>query len=236
MNKTVLVIAFMIIASSAFSQESIAGKKAPSQNPAYSFSIQKHQLGMLVSYHQANPYNISVLNKDLENMLDIFYGINRSRIISNDTSLLKTKYDLTFKADNEIMSEANFMEMLKLLLLKHLDMQMTEIKKDTLAGTIVIANDSLLNTHLSKYPYPGITFRFDNWEAKAATLVKLKDFLENQFNILINVYPGDDRKFDFIISATDLEKTKKTLEKDYGISIRYEMQKTTFWKIKKSNQ
>jgi len=91
--------------------------ESPSDIQAYSFTAQKHQLGMGgSSYYHFNPFDINVFNKDLENMLQVLYGINRSRILSDDSALLKTTYDVTLKADEAMTSQANCVEMLKYLL------------------------------------------------------------------------------------------------------------------------
>jgi thiol-disulfide isomerase/thioredoxin len=204
----------------------------PSENSAYSFSIQKNNLGMgQSSYYHVNPFDINVFNKDLENMLKVFYGINKSRILTKDPVLLKTTYDVTLKADKEITTQANCVEMLKYLLPKQMNFELKEFSKDTLVGMIQIENDSLLLVHKSNSQYFGTTMRYDNWEGKGVTIENLKDFLEDNYTILLEVKKPDDRKFDFIISANDLEKAKRTLETQYGLIIKTENQKINFWKI-----
>jgi len=74
----------------------------PYQNSAYSFSVQKHTLGMgHASYSQFDPYKIIVFNKNLQYIFDQFYGINKSRILSNDSVFLNTNYDLNLKANKD---------------------------------------------------------------------------------------------------------------------------------------
>ncbi len=207
-------------------------REIPSKNYAYSFTIQKHNLEMGQStYYHFNPFDINVFNKDLENMLQVFYGINKSRILSDDSTLLKTTYDLTLKADKEITTEANCVEMLKYLLPEQLEMTIKKVSKDTLVNIIRIENDSLLNLHISDYKYFFTSVRYGNWEAKGAKLENLVDFIENEYNILVALDQQDDRKFEFLIPIKDLEKFKEKLFKDYGLIIYSEKQKTDFWKI-----
>jgi thiol-disulfide isomerase/thioredoxin len=208
----------------------------PFKNSAYSFSIQKHNLEMgQSSYYHFNPYDINVFNKDLENMLRVFFGINKSRILTQDSALLKTTYDLALKADKEITTQANCVEMLKYLLPKNMGFELQEITKDTIVNNLQIENDSLLNSHKSASKYFGTTLRYDNWELKGATIENLKDFMEDNYSQLITVDKLNDRKFDFIICAKDFEKARKTLDNKYGIVFRKKVQKTSLWKIKKEN-
>ena len=204
----------------------------PFENSAYSFSIQKNNLGMgQSSYYHFNPFDINVFNKDLENILKVFYGINKSRILTKDSVLLKTTYDVTLKAGKEITTQANCVDMLKYLLPEQMDFKLKELPKDTLVGLLQIENDSLLNVHNSSSQYFGTSLRYDNWESKGATIENLKDFLEDNYSILLEVKKTDDRKFDFIISANDLEKAKATLENEYGLIIKMENQEINFWEI-----
>lgn len=204
----------------------------PFENSAYSFSIQKNNLGMgQSSYCHFNPFDINVFNKDLENMLKVFYGINKSRILTKDSVLLKTTYDVTLKADKEITTQANCVDMLKYLLPEQMDFKLKELPKDTLVGLLQIENDSLFNVHNSSSQHFGTSLRYDNWESKGATIENLKDFLEDNYSILLEVKKPDDRKFDFIISANDLEKAKATLENEYGLIIKMENQEIIFWEI-----
>ena len=204
------------------------------ENSAYSFSIQKHNLGMgESSYYHYNPFDINVFNKDLENMLKVFYGINKSRILTHDSTLLETKYDLTLKVNKEITNQANCIEMVKYLLQKKMDFKLKEFSKDTLVGIIQIENDSLLSMHKSNSQYFGTTMRYDNWEGKGASIEDLKDFLEDNYSVLLDVKKRDNRKFDFIISSKDLNKTKETLKNEYGLIVNIKNQKISFWKILK---
>lgn len=209
----------------------------PFENSAYSFSIQKHNLEMgQSSYYHFNPFDINVFNKDLENMLKVFYGINKSRILNQDSALLKTTYDLTLKADKEFTTQANCVEMLKYLLPEQMGFELTEISKDTIVNILHIENDSLLNIHISNSKYFGTTMRYDNWESKGATIENLKDFLEDNYSQLITVEKYTDSKFDFIISAKYFGKAIETLENDYGLVLKNKAQKTSFWKIIKEKE
>jgi hypothetical protein len=109
--------------------------------------------------------------------------------------------------------------------------KLKELSKDTIVGFIQIENDSLLNAHKSNVQYLGTSIRYDNWESKGASLENLKDFLENNYAILLTTRNSDERKFDFIIPAKDLEKAIELLKKEYGLVIKWEKQKGSFWKI-----
>lgn len=209
----------------------------PYKNSAYSFSIQKHNLEMgQSSYYHFNPFDINVFNKDLENMLKTFYGINKSRILSQDSALLKTTYDLTLKADKEITTQANCVEMLKFLLPEQIGFELKESIKDTAVFKLQIENDSLLNAYISNSQYFGTTMRYDNWESKGATLKNLKDFLEDNYLKLISVNEADNRKFDFIIPAKDFENAQKTLKNEYGLILKSINERTEFWEISRQNE
>lgn len=210
----------------------LINSELPLENSAYSFSIQKHTLEMgQSSYCHFYPFDIIVFNKDLENMLTVFYGINKSRILAQDSVFLKTTYDITLKADNEVTTQANCVEMLKFLLPENMKFDLTKVVKDTIVNIIEIENDSLLTTHVSNAQYLEKTIRYDNWEAKGATIENLKDFLENNHSKLISAKEADNRKFDFIISANDFEEAKYTLENEYGLILKPTNHKTEFWKI-----
>lgn len=209
----------------------------PYQNSAYSFSIQKHNLEMSqASYSHFNPYDINVFNKDIENMLKVFYGINKSRIISKDSTLLKTSYDLTLTADKDITTQANCVEMLKYLLPKQMGFELQEIIKDTIVDLLLVGNDSLLNSHNSNSQYYGTAIRYGNWESKGATIENLKDFLEDNYLKLISINKADNRKFDFTIPLEDFEVAKETLENNYGIVLKTKTQKTQLWEIINNNE
>ena len=209
----------------------------PYENSAYSFSVQKHNLGMgNSSYSQFDPYAIIVFNKNLKYIFDAFYGINKSRIFSNDSVLLNTTYDLNLKANKEITTEANCIEILKYNLPQELGLQLKKISKDTLVNILQINNDSLLKNHLSEFENLGTTIRYTNWEAKGATLENLKNFFENEYNILVALKSENIEKYDFILPINDFGKAIDTLKSSYGLVLKTGNQKTDFWKINKSIQ
>jgi len=209
----------------------------PYQNSAYSFSVQKHTLGMgHASYSQFDPYKIIVFNKNLQYIFDQFYGINKSRILSNDSVFLNTNYDLNLKANKDITTEANCVEILKYNLPKELGLQLKKIRKDTLVNILQTENDSLLKNHLSDNKYFGTTIRYTNWEAKGATLDNLKNFFENEYKILVAIKGKNNEKYDFILPINDFGKAVEALKSSYGIVIKTEQQKTDFWEINKSDK
>jgi len=87
--------------------------------------------------------------------------------------------------------------------------------------------------HKSNSQYFGTTMRYDNWEGKGASIEDLKDFLEDNYSVLLDVKKRDNRKFDFIISSKDLNKTKETLKNEYGLIVNIKNQKISFWEISK---
>lgn len=215
----------------------ISTQEVPINNSAYSFSIQEHTLEMgESSYAHYNPYDINVFNKDLESMLSTFYGINKSRVLAQDSILLKTPYDVTLMADKDVTTSANCVEMLKYLLPQYLDIKLQEVKRDTLVGILKIENDSLLLSHKSDEKFYGTTMRYDNWEAKGATLTNLKNFLEDNYSELVDVVKVDERKFDFIIPSKDFNNAKRTLMIEYGIKIINQKAEAEFWQLIKNKQ
>lgn len=204
------------------------------ESSAYTFSIHENKLGMgQSSYSHYNPYDINVFNKGLENILATYYKINKSRIITNDTSLLQTNYDITLKADKDLTTEANCVEMLKYLLPDALDFDLSKVFKDTIIHRMIVVNDSLLQQNRSKSIGFGTTFRYDNWEVKGATLKNISDYLENQYELLVEIEGRNTAKFNLVLPSNDLEKTIETLEIKYGIRLFRTPNRTEFWNIQK---
>lgn len=166
-------------------------------------------------------------------MLQVFYGINRSRIISGDSAFLKTTYDVTLKADEEMTSQANCVEMLKYLLPGELGFEIREITMDTLVNVLQVTNDSLLVTHLTMSAGLGTTIRYDQWEAKGATLDNLRDFIEAQYDQLVTVNAKDDRKYDFVIPTIDFGKAVEIMKDQYGLILIPQTRKERFWEVEK---
>jgi uncharacterized protein (TIGR03435 family) len=183
------------------------------------------------SYFHYNPYDINVFNKDLYTILRTFYGINESRVLTDDTSFLKTSFDLTLKADKEITTEANCVEMLKYLLPEHLGLKLEKEKIDTLVNNIQIKNDSLLNSNLSKSKFLGTSKKNGNWIAKGARFEDLKNILENEYNILVVLDQRNNQKYNFKIPINDYNKLREVLKQKYGLLIKSDKHVTDFWII-----
>ncbi|WP_439185760.1 TlpA family protein disulfide reductase [Carboxylicivirga taeanensis] len=210
----------------------ISTQEVPINNSAYSFTIQEHNLEMgQSSYAHYNPYDINIFNKDLEAMLSTFYGINKSRVLTQDSMLLKTPYDLTLMADKDLTTSANCVEMLKYLLPEYLDIRLQEVKRDTIVGILKIENDSLLLSNKSNAKFYGTSIRYDNWEAKGATLVNLKNFLEDNYSKLVDINEVDERKYDFVIPSKNFNKAKETLLVEYGINVINQKTESEFWQL-----
>ena len=205
------------------------------ENAAYSFSIHKHKLGMgQATYSHIRIFDINVFNKDLEYLLKQFFGINKSRILCQDSILLKTTYDLRLEADKSLTSAQNMRGMLQYLIKQQLHIAIHDTIKDTIMNMIEIDNRLLLENNRTASIGFGTTVRYDNWEAKGATLKDVKDFLENNYHVLIDVYPDHQDRYNFIIPMSDFEKAKEVLKKDYGIKIVPEQRKVLFWEINKT--
>lgn len=201
----------------------------------YSFTIKDHTLDMgKASYHESGPYLINVVNKDLEELLKLFFNINKSRILDYDSTFLTKKYDITFQASKNIPIENNCTEAIKWLLPKELKFQPQSILKDTTLFVFNVVNDSLLNTHLSqRKQWGGHSATSEEWKGKGARFNNVKDFLENQFDILIDVDIPDSINYDFVLSLTSMEKNIKILREQYGVELVEKQGNLEMWEILK---
>ncbi|MBN1989876.1 MAG: TlpA family protein disulfide reductase [Bacteroidales bacterium] len=199
-------------------------------NSAYTFTIQKHNLEMgESSYFHYNPFDISILNRTLGDLLNVFYGMSKPRIINRKNIPLETAFDITLKADKSITTEANCVEMLRFLLPQQLGVNIKEVEMDTVARVVGVLNNRLLENNLSSENNLGVTIRYNNWEAKGARIVDLKNFLENQFNMLVEVEAETNSRYNFVLSNINLFEVEKKLENDYGIRLINKKVKTKFW-------
>ena len=199
-------------------------------NSAYSFTIQQHNLEMgESSYFHCNPFEINILNRRLDDILNVFHEINRSRIINRKNIPLETSFDITLKADKSVTTEANSVEMLRFLLPKELGFGIKELELDTIVKVIRVSDGNLLESNHSSETYLGTTIRYKNWEAKGARMTDLRNFLENQFNILVDVDKETNNRYNFVLSNTDFLEAVKKLETDYGIILDSKKAKSKFW-------
>ncbi|WP_027421288.1 TlpA family protein disulfide reductase [Crocinitomix catalasitica] len=211
--------------------------EVPVENSAYTFTMQEHFLEMgKLSYMHFYPFEINILNYDLETMLKTLYEINKSRILTKDSVLLKTCYDLTLNADKKITTEANCIEMVKVLIPQELGFELLEIEKDTTVSVLEVANNSLLSEHVTKHQNAGASSNRKYWEARSVTIEGLKDFLENNYGQLIIIEKSSEIRYDIKLRMDDFEKAIATLEKEYGIVLKKETRKTNFWKIIKEDK
>lgn len=209
----------------------------------YSFTIKDHTLDMgKASYHESGPYLINVVNKDLEELLKLFFNINKSRILDYDSTFLTKKYDITFQASKNIPIENNCTEAIKWLLPKELKFQPQSILKDTTIFVFNVINDSLLNTHLSDRKHYGESHNWDYnsndtipsiWKAKGATLSNLKNYFENQFNILVEVEYNDTLRYNFNLSLLSMKENISKLKEQYGIELIEKQGNIEMWEILK---
>lgn len=199
-------------------------------NSAYTFTIQKHNLEMgESSYFHYNPFDISILNRTLGDLLNVFYGMSKPRIINRKNIPLETAFDITLKADKSITTEANCVEMFRFLLPQELGVNIKEVEIDTIARVVAVLNNRLLENNLSSENNLGVTIRYNNWEAKGARIVDLKNFLENQFDMLVEIEAETNSRYNFVLSNIDLFEVEKKLENDYGIRLINKKVKTKFW-------
>jgi len=212
----------------------VQDSELPFKNSAYEFTLQKHELGMNESsYFHYKPYDINVFNKDLPDILSVFYGYSKSRILCKDTSLLSDTYDITLKADKKITTEANCIEMFKYLLPNHLEFDISTVERDTCVNMLKVYNDTLLRNHLSEFDFLGSSKDQVKWSLTGATLFNLKSFLENEYNILLEIEQQSDKKIDFVLPPDDYEATVEKLEKAYGIEVKPMKLKTQLVEIKR---
>lgn len=215
----------------------VQDSEMPFKNSAYEFTLKKHELGMNESsYFHYSPFDINVFNKDLPTILSVFYGYNKSRILFKDTVLLNDTYDITLKADKEITTEANCIEMFKYLLPNHLELEITNVEKDTSVNVLKVYSDTLLNKNLSEFDFLGSSKDNLKWSLTGATLFNLKSFLENEYNVLIELKQQLDSKFDFILPSNDYDATVEKLEKAYGIEVKTAKLKTQLVEIRRKNK
>ena len=212
----------------------VQDSEMPFKNSAYEFTLQKHELGMNESsYFHYNPFDINVFNKDLSNILSVFYGYSKSRILIKDTTLLNDTYDITLTADKDITTEANSIEMFKYLLPNHLGIDISTVERDTSVNMLKVYNDTLLRKHLSEFNFLGSSKDNVKWSLTGATLFNLKSFLENEYNVLMEIEQQSDTKFDFALPSNDYEAAVEKLKKAYGIEIKPVKLKTQLVEIKR---
>jgi thiol-disulfide isomerase/thioredoxin len=208
----------------------LPNNETKSMNSAYSFTIQQHNLEMgESSYFHYNPFEINILNRNLENLLNVFYGINKPRIINQKKLHLDTPFDIILKTDKNVTTESNCVEMLRYLLPRELGFEIKQIELDTISRKISISQINHLKENISNEPFFGNAIRYDNWEASGARLTDLKNFFENHYNMLIELENETNTKYNFILPINDILLALDKLETTYGIKLIDTKTKTTFW-------
>lgn len=92
----------------------------PSQNSAYTLMVKEHSLEMgESSYSHSYEYDINILNYNLTEILSNQFEINKSRIISEDSLLMNTPYDVRLEADKNQVEEYETDELIKYLFPKN---------------------------------------------------------------------------------------------------------------------
>lgn len=204
------------------------------QFSSYSFSMEKHVADNGGgTFSQTNPFEITYFNYTPAVILSQLYGVNRSRLISPDSSIYKDYYDVRLKADEKMTTSANCPEMMKYLCLDRLGYEMKQIKKPATAYLVTIENDTLFRSAKTKVKYSGFGSSATRWNGQGQTLKELCTYLENQFNVIIPAEPGTDR-YDFSIPITDFEAARAELRTMYGISLHKGIKEDVeFWEISK---
>jgi thiol-disulfide isomerase/thioredoxin len=212
---------------------------------SYTFTIAQHKFNMgKGNSSECGPFLINLVNQDLKFMLKAFWKINSPRVICDDSNLLKAKYDLTFQANRDIPIENNCMEAIKWILPKELGVKIKSVFKDTTFYDLQLAEDSLLKAHISDRKFYGDAHNFAQpgdsiptiWVTKGATLENLKNFIENQFNLLVKVEKQDTLRYNFTLSLVSFPETEKLLRSKYGIKLMPSRGKTEMFRIIKEGQ
>ena len=225
----------------------VSGHNTENNQPQinYTFTIEHHKFNMgKANSSECGPFLINLVNQDLKYMLKAFWKINSPRVICDDSNLLKTKYDLTLQANRDIPIENNCMEAIKWILPKELGVKVKSVFKDTTFYDLQLAESSLLKAHISDRNFYGDAHNLAQpgdtiptiWVAKGATIENLKNFLENQFNILVKVGKPDTLRYNFTLSLVSFPETEKLLHSKYGIKLVPSQGKTEMFAIIKNDQ
>lgn len=208
--------------------------ESPEIEMAYEFSIKEHNMKMNnASYTHSYPYDITIFNKSLISILNNYYHINKSRIISKDTAFLNKRFDISLKADPDLTTQSNCKPMLKYLIEENLNFTMNKTEIDTEFYNIEIINDSLLNNYKSNEVGFGSWNNGEYIDLKGASLQQLQDYMENSFNVIVlisdKVNEGDI--YDLSIPTDSFKNAKDILFTKYGILLSKKHDKVEFWEI-----
>lgn len=201
---------------------------------SYSMDIKEHTLGMgPASSLSIQPFNIMLLNRNVKTILNDFYGINNSRIIIKDSLFLEKSYDVRLKLNKKVVDSKNSMEIFRFHYLNSIGLKYEKIIKNSLVYELIISQNKKLEAFISKQRHSGTTIRYNNWESKGVKLKNLKDFLENNYNVIIETNTKNSNRYNFILPNNNLEKVLTKLENQYGITFKKEVRETYFHKFKK---
>ena len=202
---------------------------------SYSMNIKEHTLGMgPASSLSIQPFDIMLLNRKVKSILIDFYGINNSRIIIKDSLFLEKSFDVQLKLNKEVVDSKNSLDIFKFHYLNSIGLKYKKITKSSLVHELIISDNKKLNAFISKEKYPGTSIRYDNWESKGIKLEKLKNFLENNYNLVVELNDEITNKFNFILPKNNLKKALLKLENQYGIIFLKKTKKTYFYEFKKN--
>jgi len=212
----------------------ISQNKDWNHQSSYTLNIKEHTLDMgPASSLSIQPFNIMLLNRKVKDILNDFYSINNSRIITKDSLFLEKSFDAQLKLNKMVVDSKNSLEIFKFHYLNSIGLKYEKITKVSPVHELVISDDKKLNTFISKQKYSGTTIRYDNWESKGVKLKILMDFLENNYNLVVETIYDPLHRFNFILPKNDLEKAIFKLENEYGITFKKKVKKTYFYEFKK---
>jgi len=212
----------------------VTQEKEWNQGSSYSMNIKEHAIGMgKASSLSIRPFDITLLNRSVKSVLNDFYNINNARIIIKDTSFLDKSFDVQLKLNKEVVESKNSIEIFKFHYLNSIGVEYEKITKYSMVHELIVSDNKKLDSFSSNEKYKGTTIRYDNWEAKGMKLEDLKNFLENNYNIVVELNDVNNNKYDFILPINNLEKTILKLQTEYGIIFKERNQKTYFYEFKK---
>jgi len=206
------------------------------EQESYSINIKEHTLDMGASSSTSlSPFDMMILNRTVRQILNDFYKINNARIVFKDSSFLDKSYDVRLKLNKEFVQLKNSLEIFKFHYLNSVGLEYDTIQKSSDVHKMVVSAPDKLEEYSVSVKNSGTTLRYDNWEAKGASLQKLKNFLENYHGIVVELDSTLNLKktYNFILSFKDFVSARKRLQETYGIVFKKEVKSTYFYEFQR---